>query len=494
MSPARRRLTVVAVLLSAFMAAMEATVVATAMPTVVGKLGGLELYGWVGSIYLVASTVVVPLNGKLADVYGRKPVMLAGIFFFLAGSVASGLSATMTQLIVFRALQGIGAGAMQPISLTIVGDLYRPEERAKIQGVFGAVWGLAGMIGPLLGGLIVRVLSWRWVFFVNVPFGLLSGAILAAALHERVAKKEHTLDVLGAGLLAASIVSLLLGVSGGAWMLTLPSSFVLLVAFVLVEKRSREPILPLDLLTRRVLAVSSLGGVVMGSVMMSTVIYVPLYVQGVLQGSPTEAGTTVAPMLVGWPLASAASGRILPRVGYRPLVRTGFVVIAISSACLAWLLRPGGGTWPVRTAMLTFGAGLGLANTALLIAVQESVDWAQRGVATASTMFFRSIGGGVAVGALGAVLAAALGPGVSRTDLQRLMDPRVGGPLDPSLLARIAGRLEDGLARIFVVIAIIAVAGAVVAFFFPKAHVKSRAGASATPTPRTEAEAPASQP
>jgi MFS family permease len=323
------------------------------------------------------------------------------------------------------------------------------------------------------------------VFFVNVPFGLLSGAILQLALREQVEKKPHTLDVLGAGLLAGSIVALLLGVSGGATIATLGLSVALLVAFVVVERRAREPILPLDLLARPILAVSSLGGVVTGGVMMSTVIYVPLFVQGVLQGTPTEAGTTVAPMLVGWPLASAVSGRILPRTGFRPLVRVGFVVVAVSSACIAWLLRPGASTWSARAAMMTFGMGLGLANTALLIAVQQSVDWSQRGVATASTMFFRTIGGGVAVGALGAVLASSLGPGVSRADLQRLMDPSVAGPLDPALLAHVSDRLELGLSRIFFVIAAIAAVGVVVALFFPKATLSPHADVPSTKDSRS---------
>src|SRR5947209_7833647 len=211
-----RPLTVVALLLSLSMAAMEMTVVSTAMPTVVGDLGGIQLYSWVFTGYLLTSTVTVPLYGKLADLYGRKPVLLFGIALFLAGSMASGLSRSIGALVAFRALQGLGAGAMQPTTLTIVGDIYNLEERARMQGVFGAVWGVAGLIGPLLGGLIVKVLSWRWVFFINVPAGIASAALLAGSLHEEVEHRRHSLDVLGAGLLTLGLAALLFGTHGGA--------------------------------------------------------------------------------------------------------------------------------------------------------------------------------------------------------------------------------------------------------------------------------------
>lgn len=467
----QRAVVVFAVLLATFMAAMEATVVATAMPTVVTSLGGLEDYGWVGAIYLLASTVTTPLGGKLADVHGRRPVMLAGIFVFLLGSMASGLAQSMTQLIVFRGVQGIGAGAVQPISLTMIGDLYPPEKRPRIQGISGAVWGSAAMVGPLLGGLIVRVLSWRWVFFVNVPFGVLSAALIVAAFGEQVERTEHRFDVAGAAALSGAIVAVLLATSRVAPLLMLPIAAAMVVAFVMVERRAAEPILPLPLLARPVVAMSSLGGAMLGSVMTSTVMFVPLFVQAVLHGTATEAGTTVAPMLVGWPIASAASGKMLVRVGFRPMVRAGFIVVALSSVALFGLLRPGTSTWPIRAAMTTFGVGLGLANTALIIAVQDAVDWSQRGVATATTMFSRSIGGALAVGGLGAVLAAALGPGASADEVERLMNPRMAGPIEAAS-AQLAAGLQTGLQRVFAAIAAIAVGALIVGLMFPKATVR----------------------
>jgi EmrB/QacA subfamily drug resistance transporter len=475
-----RPLTVVGVLLAMFMAAMEATVVGTAMPTVVEKLGGIEYYGWVTAVYLLAATVTMPLYGKLSDLYGRKPIMLAGMAIFLAGSMASGLSRSMVQLIAFRSVQGIGAGGLQPVAITVIGDIFKPAERARIQGIFGAVWGLAAMSGPLLGGLIVHALSWRWVFYINVPFGAVSAAMLMAFFHEPIVKKDHTLDAAGTVLLAAGIVALLLGASRFAPPVMLPLAAVLLGVFVWVERRAAEPVLSLALLQRRVMAVSSVAGALVGSVMSSTVTYLPLYVQAVLAGSPTQAGGTVAPMLIGWPAASALGGRLLPRTGYRPLVRVGFVVVAVASLALALLLRRAAPPWALGTAMFAMGTGMGLANTSLLIAVQESASWAERGVATASTMFFRSIGGAVAVGALGTVLSAGMGDNVDARLLNQLLGPEHGRSLGADVLAQLSDHLQRGLWQVFDVIAAMSVAALCAGFLFPRRRL---AQASATVVP-----------
>ncbi|HME91780.1 MAG TPA: MFS transporter, partial [Myxococcaceae bacterium] len=218
------------------MAALEMTVVSTAMPTVIGDLGGIQHYSWVFTAYLLASTVTVPLYGKLADLYGRKPIMLFGIALFLIGSAASGVSRSMTQLIVFRTIQGLGAGSMQPIALTIAGDIFELEERSRIQGIFGAVWGVAGLIGPMVGGLIVRYLSWHWVFYINVPFGIASAALLLVGLHEKVARKSHAIDWWGAVLLASGVLALLASSHGGPFAVVwLALAIALLAAFIWVE-------------------------------------------------------------------------------------------------------------------------------------------------------------------------------------------------------------------------------------------------------------------
>ncbi|HYK25441.1 MAG TPA: MDR family MFS transporter [Steroidobacteraceae bacterium] len=468
-----RPLTVVGVLLSMFMAAMEATIIATAMPTVVEKLGGIEYYGWVGAVYLLTSTVGMPLYGKLSDLYGRKRIMVLSMAIFLVGSMASGLSRSMTQLILFRALQGAGAGGLQPVSITIIGDIFEPVERARMQGLFGAVWGVSAMSGPLLGGLIVHALSWRWVFFINVPFGLVSAFFILTFFHERGTTREHSLDLGGAALLTGSIVALLLGAQRYQPAIMLPISALLLAAFIAVECRVSEPVLPLALLRRNIIAVSSAAGAAVGAVMSSTVIYLPLYVQAVLAGSPTAASATISPMLIGWPIASTLSGQLLPRTGYRPLVRTGFTIVTLMSITLAVLLREGAPALALGVTMFVMGAGMGAANSALIIAVQESTAWQERGIATASTLFFRTIGGALAVGALGAVLASGMGPGVPAELLNRLLAPDRGG-LDPSVAAHLAGSLRTTIVHVFDLIAVISVASLGTAFLFPRLHLTKR--------------------
>jgi EmrB/QacA subfamily drug resistance transporter len=452
------------------MAAMEMTVVSTAMPTVVGDLGGIHHYSWVFTAYLLTSTVTVPLYGKLADLYGRKPVLLAGIAVFLVGSMASGLAGSIGSLIAFRALQGLGAGAMQPTTLTIVGDIYNLEERSRMQGVFGAVWGVAGLIGPLLGGIIVHHLSWRWVFFINVPAGIAAAALLVVALHEEVGHREHSLDLPGAGLLMFGLVALLAGAQGGrASVIGLPLAALLLALFFVVERRAAEPVLPIDLFRQRVMAISTIAGALVGAGMISMVTYVPLYVQGVLGGTPTEAGSAITPMVIGWPIASAIGGRVLPRVGFRPLIQGGLVFSALSAAALALFLKPGVSVHVPQAATAMFGVGLGFANTALLIAVQTSVEWRQRGVATASTMFARTIGGTLAVGVLGGILSAALlsDGSIPPDAADQLLGPAHGAGLNPLVVRALGISLRSGLNVVFWVIAGIAAAAAAASLFFP---------------------------
>jgi EmrB/QacA subfamily drug resistance transporter len=474
-----RPLTVVALLLSLSMAAMEMTVVSTAMPTVVGDLGGIGLYSWVFTGYLLTSTVTVPLYGKLADLYGRKPVLLAGIAVFLAGSMASGLARSIGALIAFRAVQGLGAGAMQPITLTVVGDIYNLEERSRMQGVFGAVWGVAGLIGPLLGGLIVRYLSWRWVFFINVPGGIASAALLVVGLHENVERRRHSLDWSGSAFLMLGLVALLVGTHGGlASAAGLPAAALLLLVFVAMERRAIEPVLPVALFRQPVMAMATLLGALIGAGMISMVTYVPLYVQGVLGASPTAAGSAITPMVVGWPIASAIGGRVLPRVGFRPLIRGGLAISAVAAAALAFFLRPGASVHVPQAASALFGVGLGFANTSLLIAVQTSVGWRERGVATASTMFARTIGGTLAVGALGGILAATLLANASIPEgaAGQLLGPAHGAGLDSAVVRSLTASLQSGLGMVFWVIAGVAALAAAASLAFPHLPVNEPSG------------------
>jgi EmrB/QacA subfamily drug resistance transporter len=466
---ARRPLVVAALVLAIAMAALEATVVSTAMPTVVGDLGGIELYAWVFTAYLVTSTLSVPIYGKLADLHGRKPVLLVGIAVFLVGSLLAGVAPSMPALIAFRALQGLGAGGIQPITMTLVGDLFELEERAFMQGVIGSVWGVAGLFGPVAGGLVVRVLSWRWVFFANLPFGLAAAILLALFLKESAPRTPHRFDVAGAALLAGGVLALLFGVRGGSRApLGLVAAAVLLAAFVAVERRAAEPILPLELFRRRLIAVSSVAGSLVGAAMFCTVTFLPLFVQGVLGGSPTDAGAAITPMVVGWPVASTLSGKIAPRVGFRPLARLGLAVTAVAAAALAIVAAPGVGTWAPRLVTATFGVGMGLANTALILAVQTSVPWNQRGVATASTMFFRTIGGALGLGALGALLGAGLAAhGVPAEAASRLLGAERGAAVDPALARGLAGALGASLHGVFWAVAGLALAAFVASLALP---------------------------
>jgi EmrB/QacA subfamily drug resistance transporter len=474
-----RPATVAALLLALFMAAMEMTVVSTAMPTVVAELGGALHYAWVFTAYMLTSTVTVPIYGKLSDLHGRKPVMLIAMALFLLGSMASGQARTMGQLIVFRAIQGVGAGGMQPMALTIVGDIFKIEERAKMQGVFGAVWAIAGLAGPLLGGLIVATLSWRWVFYVNVPFGLVSAAVISFSLVETIEKRKHGLDVAGAVLLTGAVVALLLGTDGEWPWVLLPTSAVLTAAFLYVETRAKEPILPLSLFAQRILATSSALSALGGGAMVGLVTFVPLYAQGVLGSTPTEAGTTIATMAVAWPVASAISGRLIAKLGFRSLVRLGFFLVAAASVWLTIAMTSGATAGTLRLGSAVFGLGMGFANTPLVIAVQTSVGFSQRGVATASTMFFRNIGGTVAVGVMGVVLARALLAGAASEAGGPDLVARILGPdrrnVAASLLTAISADLMSGLSRVMWIVTGLAVASALVAWLFPHVATKDQA-------------------
>ncbi len=470
-----RPLTVLAVLLGLFLAAMEMTVVSTAMPTAVGDLGGIHLYAWVFAAYMLTMTVTLPIHGKLADLYGRKPVMQAGLALFLAGSFLCGRAGTMTELILFRALQGLGAGAIQPVALTIVGDLYDVHNRARVQGILAAVWGMAGLVGPVVGGAIVHWLSWRWVFYVNLPAGLGSAAALHLAYHEKVERHDHRLDSAGAVLLTLSVVFALLAVrSREEGMVYVPAAAVALALFLWIEGRAEEPLLPLDLFSQRVIAIATASGALMGAAMISVVTYVPLYVQSVLAGSPTDAGSAIAPISVGWPITSTLAGRILPRTGYRVLICGGLGIASGAAILLALFLRPGTNLWVPRILTGVYGMGLGLANTPLIIAVQASVPWKRRGVATASTMFSRTIGGTLSVGVLGGVLAAELArSGAPAGAVDRLLGPE-RSLLKPAVVQTLSGALQAGMERILWAVAVIAFAAFVASLLFPSLPIAPR--------------------
>jgi EmrB/QacA subfamily drug resistance transporter len=488
MRKTHRPLTTLALALSLFMAALEVTVVSTAMPTVVGELGGIHNYAWVFTAYMLSSTITVPIYGKLADLYGRKPVLLFGTGLFLVGSVASGLSTSMNMLIAFRTLQGLGAGAMQPVSLTIIGDLYSLEERARVQGAFSAVWGVAGLIGPLTGGLIVKYLSWHWVFFINVPVGVATSLLLMTFFHEQVQRKPQRLDYAGAALLSGGVVALLFGVQGiGQNLWALPLALLLLVAFVLVERKAAEPLIPMSIFKVPAIAISSVAGALFSAAMFGATTYVPLYVQGVLGGSPTLAGGMITPMIVAWPLAALFAGRLLLKVGFRALIVGGLGLTVVGTSLMPLLLKPDSPILLLQVAMGVFGVGLGFASTALLIAVQTSVGWELRGVATASNMFFRTIGGVLGVGLMGGVMVAQLlkDPRIPVSAANALLGPAHGQGGPEAMLKTLSAALGRGLTINFWLICAFSVAAFAAGLFFPK--VSRRTG---TPVSTADAAAP----
>jgi EmrB/QacA subfamily drug resistance transporter len=459
--------------LAVFVAAVEMSVVATAMPTVVADLGGALHYGWVFSAYMLTQTATMPIYGKIADLYGRKPVLFVAMAIFLLASMASGQARSMTALIVFRAIQGIGAGGIQPIAVTVVGDIFDLDERAKMQGLLGAVWAIAGLLGPFLGGLLVATMSWRWVFYINVPIGILSVAILSVSLVETIERKTRKLDIAGAVTLSCAVVALLLGVEGFVPGVLLPLSALSAIAFIAAEFRAPQPMLPPRLFGQRVLAISSGVAVLLGAVQFSIIMFLPLYAQGILDASPTQAGATIAPMGLGWPIASVIAGHLLRRVGARTIVRAGMVVFASTALALALVIARGATTLELRALSGLLGAGMGLASTAILILIQSSVPFEERGVVTASNLFFRSIGGTLGVGVMGAVLARRLlanplvraGGGVDL--VSRLLGP--GRRTIPAgVLSAVSGDLQQGITRVLWVCASLGLLALIIGWLFPK--------------------------
>jgi len=479
-----RRLVTAALVLAIFLAALEATAVGTAMPTVVADLGGVSRYSWVFSAYLLTATTTVPMYGKLADLFGRRLILTVSIALFLIGAILCGTATSFNQLILYRAVQGLGAGGVMPVSITLIGDIYTLEERGRMQGLFSAVWATSSLVGPAAGGLITDFLSWRWVFYINLPFGIASVLILRHFLKEKEERRERRLDYLGTISLTVSVAVLLLALLEGpelwGWMdartlgMMAFSGFGF-VLFLWQEGRAPEPMLPLQLFKIRVIAVASLGGVLMGALLYCAAAFVPMFTQGVLGGTAVDAGMTLAPMSIGWPIASTTSGWLLMRFGYRPFILTG-AAFGILGCLLLAAADPGSGRIPVMAAMFVLGLGLGFTSTPYLLAVQNAVPWNRRGVATGSVQFFRSIGGAIMVAALGAVLNAHLADQLGHdVDPNVALNPSLRATFPAEALEPLVNALDGGLGTIYLVMATMAVGGLVVAFFFPGGSAQSHA-------------------
>jgi EmrB/QacA subfamily drug resistance transporter len=436
---ARRRTITGGLLLGMLLGALEATIVGTAMPTVVASLGGLDHYSWVFSAYLLTSTASVPTWGRLSDLYGRRRLYLLGVALFLAGSALAGASQSMVQLIAFRAVQGLGAGALIPLAITIVGEIYTIDERPRVQALFSGMWGVSSIAGPLVGGYITDAWSWRWVFYLNVPFGLLTAIVIGTAYPGHGRTRTVSVDWTGAALLFLGITALLAGLAGvtaTAWP-WIAASALLLALFAVAEQRAVEPILPLRLLASRIVATSLTLVFLLGLGMFGAIAFVPLFVQGAMGGTATEAGRALTPLFLGWVLTSVAGARLTLVIGYRPTTWLGTVLLALSFVALAFV-DVDSPRWYLPSASLGLGSGMGFAMLALLLALQHAVPRSELGIATSLNQFARSVGAAVGVAAMGSVLSWMLGPGVT---LQRgLAHGAIA--FDPATAERLAAALR----------------------------------------------------
>jgi EmrB/QacA subfamily drug resistance transporter len=470
-----------ALILVFLLASLDQTIVSTALPTIVGELGGLQHLSWVVTAYLLASTVSGPLYGKFGDLYGRKVVLQTAIVIFLAGSALCGLSQNMAELISFRALQGLGAGGLIVTAIAVIGDVIPPRDRGRYQGIFGGVFGVSTIIGPLLGGFFVDNLSWRWIFYVNLPIGAVAFVVIGAVFHVRPARKQHKVDYLGAALLAGGLSAIVLFTSlgGTTWAWDSPEIIALitigvvaLTAFAFVESRVSEPILPLSLFRNRTFAVTSAVGFVVGLALFGAVTYLPLYLQIVKGVSATRSGLQLTPLMLGLLVTSVLSGQLISRWGrYRIFPIIGTAVVAVGMLLLS---RLGVGTslWMVALGMVILGLGLGMVMQVLVLAVQNAVDYAHLGVATSGSTMFRSIGGSIGVSLFGAIFANRL-----HTELVQRLGSNVQLPstTSPAAVRALPASVHDSyvhavtaaLSPIFLVAAVICVVAFALSLLLP---------------------------
>lgn len=400
---------IVSLLIATFLTAIEGTIVSTAMPKIAEDLHGSQLYTWVISIYLLATVISIPIFGKLADLYGRRIMFTAGVIIFLTGSTLSGFSQTMEQLVIFRLIQGIGGGALTTLPFTIIGDIFSFEQRGKVQGLIGSVWGISGIIGPLVGGFIVDAISWRWIFFMNIPFGIVSLLILWAALFEQIEKKKHSIDYAGILVFAASMTSLLYGLTllkdekqlTSSVLFLFTAALIGVILFVWIEKKAKEPMLPLSLFRVHILNIANLSGFLLGFILVSATFYIPLWVQGVADLNATSSGLAMLPMSLAWPIAGILTGKCLVKNSYARLALLGIAIIIVGSIGLAFMQMDTGIPW-IMFLSAVLGFGFGLVITTFTVAVQSSVDWSLRGAAMGSHNLMKSLGQtiGIAVSGL----------------------------------------------------------------------------------------------
>ncbi|UHA75931.1 MDR family MFS transporter [Paenibacillus sp. 481] len=489
MSPGRsRQLVTMALLLSTFLAAIEVTVVSTAIPQIVSDLGGLHLISWIYAAYLLTTAVSTPLFGKLSDLYGRKNIFIIGSVLFVIGSMLCGLAENMTQMVIYRAIQGIGAGAVLPVTFTIIGDIYNYEERAKVQGLVSSIWGIAGLVGPLAGGFFVDSLSWHWIFFINIPFGFISVWMIMAFFKEKVEPQRKKIDYAGAITFTIGMTMLLFAlITGGQglpWsspyiVLCLVGSVILLVAFYFIELKAEEPIVPLELFRIRDVAVSNAVGFLVSGVLIGINSYMPLWIQGVLGMKATDSGMSLTPMSIGWLIGAIVGGRLLIKSGARITATLGMTGVVIGAVWLASLSATTP-IWVIIALMFLSGLGFGLSFTVFTIIVQSSVAWNVRGASTALHTFVRTLGQTLGIAAFGTYLNASImsavkeqGAAVTDEDLNKLLSHESAQQLSPDMMASLRSFLEQGLSNVFLILVVIAVISLIITLFMPKRNVQT---------------------
>ncbi|MEU2375878.1 MDR family MFS transporter [Streptomyces misionensis] len=481
-----------ALLLGLLLAALDQTIVSTALPTIVSDLGGLEHLSWVVTAYLLASTAATPLWGKLGDQYGRKKLFQTAIVIFLVGSALCGMAQDMPQLIGFRALQGLGGGGLMVLSMAIVGDIVPPRDRGRYQGLFGAVFGATSVLGPLLGGLFTEHLSWRWVFYVNLPVGVVALAVIAGALRIPVRSARHVIDYLGTFLIAAVATCLVLVASlgGTTWAWASPQiiglavlGVLLALAFVAVERRAAEPVLPLDLFRIRTFTLAAVISFIVGFAMFGAMTYLPTFLQVVHGVSPTVSGVYMLPMVVGLLLSSTVSGQIVSRTGRWKVFPVAGTAVTAIGLLLLHRLDEHSATAEMSVYFFVFGLGLGLVMQVLVLIVQNAVSYEDLGVATSGATFFRSIGASFGVAVFGTVFASRLGdnlaaafrgvqlpPGVNADALES--DPRGIAALPPALRPAALGAYASSITDVFLYAAPVALLGFLLAWFLKEDRLR----------------------